>query len=802
MENFVRFTCASITTKLNDKGVEKKQLKGLPKKWTENINKDNYKDYIFGGHKGMCVICGEINGITVVDFDNVSTYEKALEQFPDLKNYKTVKTKRGFHVYCKYNPYLKTRSDACVKLEGIDIANDGHMILAPPSYYIDLEGNEIVYTDLGGEILDVPQFIIDDLKQNQKVKTEKVKKEKVKKEFIIVDDETEDETDETTEKKGEKINQEELQTLLDMIILNEKEKKDRNLWMTICACIKYNGLPEKSWIKFYKDQELNDDIEKQNLYKNLSPYPIEKFYLQSLASKSNPDKYSEYQKIYVTDKTKKRVGNTDADCADLLFNDLKDIFVSYKGRLFYKLDNVWICDENKIKDLVIYYILHKSNIYSVGLTGWIPIHKSLRNATTMYETLLNKILNENEDINLYRKLHETTINRLCFNDGVLDFVAKKFYTWEEIKTEKIEIYTTNKINKKFKSYFENPNREIMNEIKNKIFYTSYGDKTDTALHFLSRALTANYGDKRFGTYLGNRNSGKGVKYELLKYAFEDYVRSFELGNILYCRKTAGQENIDCSKKLYWLLDLEFVRLAISQEVPESNSGLVANGKILKKISGGEDDMIARRNYDRRDTHFKIETTFYMEGNSGIIFDAEDCSETQVEFHSVIQFKSQEEIDFIKNQKLEKIKNMIDEKVSQELINKQKELDDLEMNRYRKADDSLKNKCKTLDWSLATIMLIYENYKDYKIPINKQIDADDNLLINVINEKFEITNKLTDCELCADIYAILNNYDKKKITNELQAMNVFKKKNLSTGDKRQKMCFFGIKIKLEKEDNDI
>ena len=36
--------------------------------------------------------------------------------------------------------------------------------------------------------------------------------------------------------------------------------------------------------------------------------------------------------------------------------------------------------------------------------------------------------------------------------------------------------------------------------------------------------------------------------------------------MLYNRNTAGSENVDCSKKLYWLMDLEFVRLAISQEL--------------------------------------------------------------------------------------------------------------------------------------------------------------------------------------------------------------------------------------------
>jgi hypothetical protein len=54
-----------------------------------------------------------------------------------------------------------------------------------------------------------------------------------------------------------------------------------------------------------------------------------------------------------------------------------------------------------------------------------------------------------------------------------------------------------------------------------------------------------------------------------------------------------------------------VRLAVSQEKPESKTGLYVNSKIMKKITGGGDEIVARRNYDRRDTHFRIDTSFYI-----------------------------------------------------------------------------------------------------------------------------------------------------------------------------------------------
>ena len=85
------------------------------------------------------------------------------------------------------------------------------------------------------------------------------------------------------------------------------------------------------------------------------------------------------------------------------------------------------------------------------------------------------------------------------------------------------------------------------------------------------------------------------------------------------------------------------------------------------------------------------------------------------------------------------------------IKKQEGLDELEMLRYKTADDNIKDKCKTLDWSLAAIMLIYESYKSNKISLHKPVNIEDAKLINVINETFDITNDVTDVIICKEVY---------------------------------------------------
>lgn len=466
-----------------------------------------------------------------------------------------------------------------------------------------------------------------------------------------------------------------------------------------------------------------------------------------------------------------KIVNNDNDACKIVFEELKHKFKSYKGRLFYLHENVWIYDNNFIDNYILNYILNSKIYYDIKLS---PYCQNVTKAKQIREALYCEVRINNNDNELYSKFHTTTTNKLVFDDGVLNFKNKCFLTWDEIKEQKVEIYTTMKINRNYKDYFNSPDLTVINDIKEKIFDTLYGDKTNKALQFLSRALAGHHEDKRWSTYLGNRNCGKGVEYDLLCEGFENYVSTFELGNMLYCRKTAGTENVDCSKKLYWLMDLEFVRLAVSQEVPDCNSGLQVNSKILKKITGGGDEIVARRNYDRQDTHFKIDTSFYIKGNNTLVCDNVDCDETRLEFCSVVQFKSKEEIEMMK----------------------QEGRDEKEMVRYKVADINIKNNCKTLEWKNAIVYLLYMNYSHSCVELDKTIvDVEDNTLLGSINNQYELTYNKDDVVLCSDLQADFSTFDKGKITLELNAMNIFKKKSTKV-QTRNKWFYVGIKRKPE------
>ena len=182
------------------------------------------------------------------------------------------------------------------------------------------------------------------------------------------------------------------------------------------------------------------------------------------------------------------------------------------------------------------------------------------------------------------------------------------------------------------------------------------------------------------------------------------------------------------------------------------------GKILKKLTGGGDEHIARRNYDRVDTHFKIDSTFFILGNN----DKQDAFEHCVEFNSVIQFKSKDEIDLM-------IKNEEDEKIIQI---------------YKVADPNIKNQCMTENWKNAVIYLLFKNYKSSAVLTLKKIDDCDDSgksLRKQILEAFTITGNMNDYVICEEVNNILSE-SKGKIKIELESLYVIKKKQKQKEDR--------------------
>ena len=197
-----------------------------------------------------------------------------------------------------------------------------------------------------------------------------------------------------------------------------------------------------------------------------------------------------------------------------------------------------------------------------------------------------------------------------------------------------------------------------------------------------------------------------------------------------------------------------------------------------KINGGGDEIVARRNYDKVDSHITIDTTFAVYGNNSLIFDSDDCLEHALKCSSVNQFKTEDEIAKYKSNGIS----------------------DIELSRYKIKDENIKTICKSIEWADALVYLLYENYKDYAVTIEKEDSEEDINLMGKIKERYIFTNNKDDKILCQEVYCIIDD-DKGKIDTELKSINIFKSKCKSRGDFRDKWCFYGIVSKKDEEENE-
>jgi KaiC/GvpD/RAD55 family RecA-like ATPase len=78
---------------------------------------------------GIGIATGKINGLTVIDFDNMAN--ELIPQLYDVAPTYCVETKKGIHFYYKYHPYFKQGANRFSG--GVDVRNDGGLVFAPPT---------------------------------------------------------------------------------------------------------------------------------------------------------------------------------------------------------------------------------------------------------------------------------------------------------------------------------------------------------------------------------------------------------------------------------------------------------------------------------------------------------------------------------------------------------------------------------------------------------------------------------------------------------------------------------------------
>ena len=106
-----------------------KQPATMWRRFQRRIASEAEIDSMFSGHiTAMGIICGQVSGLMVIDFDDLQSYRKFCMRFPELVRSYTVKTRRGFHVYFRTRTSVRSQ-----KFVGGDIKGERSFVIAPPS---------------------------------------------------------------------------------------------------------------------------------------------------------------------------------------------------------------------------------------------------------------------------------------------------------------------------------------------------------------------------------------------------------------------------------------------------------------------------------------------------------------------------------------------------------------------------------------------------------------------------------------------------------------------------------------------
>ena len=137
-KNVVAFPFPGIQMVRNKDGEWKKQFKPPPEwpHFTRSCRQTRFETDA-DRYKGTMVLAGEKSGVTILDFDDMKVYEEMRVKFPWLERQTRVRSRRGVHVYCKYNcNVFQPRGEQGLK---IDVQGGGgkkaSTAIAPPTTY-------------------------------------------------------------------------------------------------------------------------------------------------------------------------------------------------------------------------------------------------------------------------------------------------------------------------------------------------------------------------------------------------------------------------------------------------------------------------------------------------------------------------------------------------------------------------------------------------------------------------------------------------------------------------------------------
>jgi len=526
-DGIVSFAFPKIDTYINDKGEVKKKPINMPS-W-KVINKDNCLNHSIGS--AYAVITGEQSNLTIVDFDVKDDYYRLMEIHPELKEYKTIQTNKGFHIWFKYDADFKTTTNGFSDYEGVDIRNEGGVVFCAPTTYKMPNGDIVKYVDLGGKFELPPSY----LKTYLKSRLQPLGNKESNKSNTNVSI-----NQKVPEPVHNVVKNEIIDKLLYLGLLDGKAFGSWDDWRNVGLCMRWITSFEHfdTFSKINKDKydkketiELWNSIHEKYEAMNLGT-------LYHYAKDYNKDKYNLYFNYFIPLNKMTKGALTIAECiCPKLERHLK--WSNEKWFMFYKKTNLWM--ETKEPSHIIVQMIHKHIDYSIQIKinerakcEDAEQQKSITDEITKYSKMYSEVDKSGfyamitkhlktilYDSEFYYKLDNNPY-KIAFQDGIYDMRENKFnkgYSDYDYLTKTIP----------FK--YNEPTQEHMDFVKNVIYKICNCNQShmDYYLGVLGQALTGDAELEKslyFCVGVGG-NNGKTLILEALADIMPNYVSKIE-----------------------------------------------------------------------------------------------------------------------------------------------------------------------------------------------------------------------------------------------------------------------------------
>lgn len=584
-KGIVPFCCDRITTIIVN-GKEKKDIN--PPVGHDKITLQNCDNYNNGD--SLCVGTGKRSGITVVDFDNKETYNKLINEFPELKTYKTIKTNKGYHIYFKYEHSFKNRSNAFDGLEGVDVRNDSGFVFTAPTKYRLQDGTIVEYIDLGGEINEMHEVFKRHYK-NDKTTKKDTKKEEQRAEFGKIEENYEQKTINSIIEDG----------LLDYKASNFNDWVEVGMALSECSNFEsFNNFSKRS-----EKYDLNGCVEQWATFKKEKKNKLSYGSLIHWAKESPV-----YDNRFEKSKDDEGVKMNDRDVGQALYEMYKHRIVKNNGVLLAYYKHSW-CEDTK---MVFTQWIQMSDI-NINPPKLEPcLVGSLTSKFNNYLLQLTCICIENIDS---KNILNQQKDLLRFENGYYNFQTGEFKEY----TENDVLYTTFKVNRNFPLDVD---LSCSNEIKRIIYdiFNNVEEEVDEYFSFNARALSNHIEDKVGRIVVGERNSGKGVITYLNSLAFDGVIGTVDNKELAY--KKGSFESAE--RRNGFLKNFCDNLLCITEEVDPTTK---IDGTLWKTITSGGDKISYRTAFGHLVERAPLKALYSVNCNKTPDFSLNDACESMI-----------------------------------------------------------------------------------------------------------------------------------------------------------------------------